>query len=69
MFHFIVHIGNKNSVDTYLTLMSHIEIWIKDIYELDNFEPAWKSSNIYFLPIQVIFKFIFLICHYLISKF
>ena len=69
LFHFIVHIGNTNSVETYLTLMSHIEIWIKDIYELDNFKTNWKSSNIYSLPIQVIFKFLFNIFHYLICKY
>ena len=70
LFYFIVHIGNKNSIDTYLTLISHIKIWIKDIYELDNFEPTWKSKNIYFLPNQVFLKKnFFIICHYLISKY
>ena len=42
LFHCIVHIGNINAVDIYLKRMSHIEIWIKDIYELDNFETTWK---------------------------
>ena len=34
--HPIVHVENTNSVDIYLEIMRHIEIWIKDIYELDN---------------------------------
>ncbi len=55
MFHVIRHIGNKNSVDTYLKLMSHIKVWIEDICELNNFEPTWKSHNMYSLPIQVFF--------------
>jgi hypothetical protein len=32
----IVHVENTNSVDIYLEIMRHIQIWIKDIYELDN---------------------------------
>ena len=31
----IVHVENTNSVDIYLEIMRHIEIWIKDIYDLD----------------------------------
>ncbi len=30
------NIENTKSVGIYLKIMSHIEIWIKDIYELDN---------------------------------
>jgi hypothetical protein len=57
LFHVILHIGNKDSVETYLNLMKHIKVWIEDIFELDNFEPTWKSENIYSLPNQVfIFK-------------
>ncbi len=33
----IVRLENTNSVGIYLKMMSHIEIWIKDIYELDHF--------------------------------
>ena len=51
MFYFIVHVGNENSVDIFMEIMRSIKIWIKDIYELDNFETTWKSSNIYSLPI------------------
>ncbi len=70
MLHVILHIGNKDSVETYLNLMKHIKVWIEDIFELDNFEPSWKSENIYFLPNQVFLKKIFfIICHYLISKY
>ena len=39
--------------------MSSFEIWIKDIYELDNFKTTWKSINIYRLPQQVFFMFLF----------
>ena len=31
----IVHLENTNSVELYLEIMRYIEIWIKDIYELD----------------------------------
>ena len=55
MFHVILHIGNKDSVETYLNLMKHIKVWIEDIFELDNFEPTWKSENINSLPNQVFF--------------
>jgi hypothetical protein len=33
----VAHIENKKSVHIYLEIMSHIEIWMKDINELDNF--------------------------------
>ncbi len=56
MFHVILHIGNKDSVETYLNLMKQIKVWIEDIFELDNFEPTWKSENIYSLPNQVLKK-------------
>ena len=49
--------------------MRYIEIWIKDIYELDNFKTTWKSSNIYRLPKQVVFMFLFNIFYYLICKY
>jgi hypothetical protein len=49
----IVHVENTNSVHIYFLKMSRIEIWIKDIYELDNFTETWKSSNICKLPKQV----------------
>ena len=49
--------------------MRNIEIWIKDIYELVNFKTTWKSSNIYRLPKQVFFLFLFNIFHYLICKY
>jgi hypothetical protein len=65
-FYFIVHVGNENSVDIYRGIM---RIWIKDIYELNNFETTWKSSNIYSLPKQVIFMFLFNIFHYSICKY
>ena len=57
MFYCIVHVGNENLVDIYIRIMRSIEIWIKDIYELNNFKPTWKSSNIYSLPKQVFFCF------------
>ena len=49
--------------------MRSIEIWMKDIYELNNFETTWKSSNIYSLPKQVYFMFLFNIFHYSICKY
>ena len=36
LFYPIVHVGNIHSVDLYIETMRYIEIWIKDIYELDN---------------------------------
>ena len=65
LFYFIAYVGNKNSVDIYLGIMRYIEIWIMDIYELNNFETTWKSSNIYSLPKQVFFN----IFHYSICKY
>ena len=50
LFYFVVHIGNENSVDIFIKMMRSIEVWIKDIYELDNFGTTWKSSNLYSLP-------------------
>jgi hypothetical protein len=38
LFYPIVHVENTNSIDIYLEIMRHTEIWIKDIYELENFE-------------------------------
>jgi len=38
----VVHVENTNSAHIYLEIMCHIEIWIKDIYELDNFTETWK---------------------------
>ena len=35
--------------------MSHVEIWIKAICELDNFTETWKSINTYKLPKLVFF--------------
>jgi hypothetical protein len=69
MFYFIVHVGNENSIDIFMEIMRSIKIWIKDIYELDNFELTWKSSNIYSLPIQVFFIFLFNIFYYLIFNY
>ena len=46
----IVHVENTKSANIYSEIMCHIEIWIKDIYELDNFTETWKSSNTYKLP-------------------
>ena len=37
-----------------------IKIWIKDIYELDDFIKTWKSSNIYHLPKHVFLCFFFI---------
>ena len=51
----IFHVGNTNSVDIYLEKMRYTEIWIKDIYELDNKKKTWKSSNIYHLSKHVFF--------------
>jgi len=34
----IVHVGNTNLVVLYIEIMRYIEIWTKDIYELDNFK-------------------------------
>ena len=45
--------------------MSRIEIWIKDIYELDNFTETWESSKTYKLPKHVFFP-LFNIFYYLI---
>jgi hypothetical protein len=53
----IVHVENTNSVAIYLKIMSGIEIWIHDIYELDNFIKTWKSSNTYNLPNREFLKF------------
>ncbi len=69
LFCFIVSVGNKNSFDAFIGIMRSIKIWIKDIYELDNFETTWKSSNIYSLPRQVFFMFLFNVFHYLICKY
>ena len=69
MFYFIVHVGNENSVDVFMEIMRSIKIWIKDIYELDNFKTTWKSSNIISLPKHVFFMFLFNIFHFLICKY
>jgi len=69
LFYFIIHVGNENYVDIYLEIMRSITIWIKDIYELDNFETTWKSSNFYSLSIQVFFMFLFNIFYDLIFKY
>ncbi len=69
MFYFIVYVGNENSVDIFMEILRSIKIWIKDIYELDNFETPWKSSNIYSLPIRVFLMFLFNIFYYLIFKY
>ena len=69
LIYFIVHVGSENSVDIYMEIMRSIKIWIKDIYELDNFGATWKSSNIYSLPIRELFIFLFNIFYYLIFKY
>jgi len=38
--------------------MSHIEIWITYIYEIDNFTETWMSSNTYKLPKHVFSNFL-----------
>jgi hypothetical protein len=69
LFYPIVHVGNTNSIDLFIEIMRYIEIWIKGIYELDNFKTTWKSSNIYHFRKQVFFKFLFNIFCYLICKY
>ncbi len=69
LFYFIAYVGNENLVDTYIAIMRYIEIWIMDIYELNDFKPTWKSSNIYSLPKQVFFMFRFNIFHYSICEY
>ena len=41
----IVHVENTNSVHIYLEITSHIEIWIKDVYDLDNFTKTWNIGT------------------------
>ena len=65
-FYFIAYECSENSVDTYIGIMRYIEIWIMDIYELNNFETTWKSSNIYSLPKQVFYMFLLI---YFIIRF
>ena len=65
----VVHVKNTNPVPIYLKIISHIQIWIRYIYKLDNFKETWKSINTYKLPKQVFFEFVFNIFYYLICKY
>ena len=69
LFYPIVNVGNENSIDMYIEIMRSIEIWIKDIYEPDNFGTTWKSINMHSFPKQVFFMFLFDIFYYLICEY
>ncbi len=69
LFYFIAYVGNQNSVDIYIAIMGSIEIWIMDVYELNDFKPTWKSSNIYSLRKQAFFMFRFNIFNYSICEY
>ena len=49
--------------------MRHIEIRIKDIYNLDDSKKTCKSSNIYNLTEHIFSKFLFNIFYDLICKY
>jgi len=63
------YVENIDSVHIYSEIMSHFEIRIKDVYELDNFTETLKSSNTYKLPTHVFFKILLNIFYDLICKY